>query len=393
MPLDTVGILTPIEFTTEQPTVLSAVAREVFVDEAPLFARLPHRMATSEVYSIVSYDVRPEIHALNAAFTADAADIDITLTDATPIMIGDVLELLDTAGTSAERVEVVSLVSATVVNVRRAREGTTVLANTAGGAAATKVVRLIGNSRTGAEIDQQAYRPIRTSVEQYVQTFQRPVQVGGKAESISNVVLPPGASSVMGQDRAVKLVDQVREIERTFYYGEGEKPVAAGDRAKMKGLKKLISAYASGAHVTVAAGASYTMASFIAASIAKIYAAGGMADTILCSTDFLTGLHTWVPGKQSIMGTRTTSLGYPITEFIMPLNAQPLTFVASAGLRQGSAFVLTSSDLEIRALRETYWQPRGNRGDAIEGDWIGDYTMHMNRPSWHAYVAGITSYA
>jgi hypothetical protein len=392
--LDTPGILTPIDFGAEQPTVLTAVEREIFVNEAPLWARLPHRPASSQVYSIVSYDVRQATHTLNALFTASTADIDITLTDATPIMVGDVLEILDTAGTASERVEVVSLVSSTVVNVRRAREGTTVIANDTTGSAASKVVRLIGNSRTGGEVDQQAYRPVRTSVEQYVQTVQYPVQIGGLADAIGNVVLPPGAASVFGQDRAVKLVDAIRETERSMYYGTGEKPAATGDRAKMKGLQKLIAAYNSGANVKTNAGASYTRAGFLADTVAKIYAAGGMADVILCSTDFLTGLDTWVPSKTAMMGSgTTTNLGFPITTFVLPLNAQPLTFVPSLGLRQGTAVVLTSMDLDVRYIREMMYKPRGSRGDAIEGEWIGDFCINLNRPSWHAWVSGITSYA
>lgn len=391
MALDTVGILTPIEFSAEQTTVLSAVAREVFVNEQPLFSRLPHVRATSETYTITRYDVRQQTFALGTGDLTNSAT-SLPIADASPFMVGDILELDN--GTNVERVEVTAAPTLTTtpntLTIRRGREGTS---GTAFLTATPTVIRLIGNSRTGAEIDQQAYRPVVATLEQYVQTFQYPVQIGGKAERISNVALPPGVNSVMGRDRALKLVDAIREIERTFYYGEGEKPAAVGDRAKSKGLKKLITSYSSGAHVKTNAGASYTRASFIADTIAKIYDAGGNPDVILCSTNFLTGLDTWVPTKTAIMGSATTTMGFPINTFVLPLTAMPLTFVPAPGLRPGTAIVLSSNDIDVRYLQEMTWTPRERRGDAIEGDWIGDYAINLGHPSWHAWVSGITSFA
>lgn len=389
MALNTVGLLTPIEFASEQTTVLSAVERQIFVNETPLFGRLPHRRATSESYTITSYDVRKRAYAVGTGgITAVATTLPIA--DASPFLVGDVLEITD--GTNTEYVEVTAAPTLTTtpntLTIRRARAGTTAAAFVA-----TNTVRLVGNSRTGAEIDQQASRPVVTTLEQYVQTFQFPVQIGGKAEAISNVALPAGASSVFGLNRAVKAVEFVRDVEYSMYYGRGEKPAASGDRAKMKGLRTLIAAYNGGANLTANAGASYTSAAFLAATADKIYDAGGMADVILCSTNFMGFLRTWVPGQQSIAGTGVTSLGQPIKSFTLALDANPLTFVPSFQLRPGTAIVLSSFDLEVRALRDMQFVNREKRGDAIEGDWIGDYTIHMNHPEWHAFVEGISSAA
>src|SRR4051794_9753265 len=139
MPLDTVGILTPIDFPSEQTTVLSAVDREVFVDEVPLFGRLAHRQATSETYTITSYDVRQRTYAVaTGGITAVATTLPIA--DASPFMVGDVLEITD--GTNTERVEVTAAPTLTTtpntLTIRRAREGT------AGAAfVATNTIRLI----------------------------------------------------------------------------------------------------------------------------------------------------------------------------------------------------------------------------------------------------------
>jgi hypothetical protein len=119
-----------------------------------------------------------------------------------------------------------------------------------------------------------------------------------------------------------------------------------------------------------------------------------MADIILCSTDFIGFLDTWVPNKTAMMGTGTTKqLGFPIEEFVLPLQAKPLTFIESLQLRAGTAVVLSSNDIDVRVLREMAWVPRGVRGDAMMGDWIGDYCINVDHAQFHAWVEGITSAA
>jgi hypothetical protein len=385
MALDTVGILTPIAFSAEQPTVITTVRREVFVDEAPLFAQLNHVQATAETFTVNSYQVRARSYNMGAGdLTAGATSL--PMTDASMIQVGDVLELND--GTNMERVEVTAQpnvgVSPNTVTIRRGRESTT---GTAFLTATPTVITIVGNSRTGGEIDQVAFRTVVTPTQQIVQTFQYAVEVGGKAEAIQNVSLPPGVSSVFARDRAIKAVEFTRDVEYSMYYGRGEAPAAVGDRAKMKGLRAL-----SG-NVKTTGGASYTRASFIADTIQKIYNAGGIPDTIVCSTDFLGGLDTWVPGKTSYMEETTDTLGFPIESFVVPLAGKPMRIQPSLQMRAGTAAVISTFDLDVRYIREMYWQPRERRGDAMEGDWIGDFSLGLGHSTWHAWIEGITSYA
>jgi hypothetical protein len=391
MPLDTVGILTPIDFTLEQPSVISTVIREVFVDETPLVSRLEHNPATSEVFTIDRYDVRQRGYTLGTGGLGTTGATSLPIADASPFQVGDVLEVTD--GTNTERLEVLAppVLTATpnTLTVRRAREGTTAAVFAAGA-----TLRLVGNARTGGEIDQQAFRTVVTPLEQYVQTFQYAVQVGGKAQAIRNVALPPGVADLFGRDRAIKLLEAMRDVENSMYYGLGEKPVATGDRAKMKGLRSLIQSFSGGANVSLTTKTNYTRAQFVLDTFAKIRAAGGDPDVILCSTDAETFIETWVPNKTAQMGQgRTETLGFPITEFILPLQARPITFVESLQLRPGTMAVLTSADLDVRVLRDIFWQPRERRGDAIEGDWIADFAISMGHPQWHAWVEGIQSAA
>lgn len=389
MALDIQGILEPIQFSTERPTVISAVAREVFVNEAPLMMRLPRVPGKDVKYTKNIFDVRQRSYLVNTGgITSSATSLPIA--DSSPFLVGDVLEIVPASpGGVAERVEVTAIPDATHLTIRRAREGTTGAA-----AVATDPITLIGNSRTGAEIDQTGMRPVRTTLDFYAQTWQYPVQVGGLAQAVSgNTPLPGGAGSVFAQNRAVQLLQMIRDMEYSSYYGDGENPAAAGDRGKQKGLQTLIASYSSGANVKTTAGASYTKASFIADTIQKIYDVGGMPDVILCSTDFLGGLDTWVPGKTSYTGRTTTALGFPIDEFILPLTARPLKFVPALQLRKGTAIVLTSSDLRVKEIRPEQWVPRGVRGDAIEADWLATANIDLDHPQWHAWLSGITSYA
>lgn len=389
------GILQNISLVNEQTTVLYPYLREVFINETPLITRLPREVAEGQVYNMITYDVRPRTYTLAAAFTASGADLDITLATegASSLMVGDVLEVLDTAGTASERVEVTEIVSNTVVNVRRAREGTTVIANTAAGAAASLVVTLIGNSRTGAEVDVAGKRTVRTLTPQYVQTFQSPVQVGGLANAVRNTRLPAGFSDVFSLEQQVAMTEMMRDQEYSSYYGIGEAPSAAGDRAKQKGVRKQISAYNSGSNLKLAAGASYTFLSFVADAIQKCIDGGGDPDSVICSTSFLTGLLTWGFAKQQITTPRLNELGLPINEIAVPFASGIITFIPSYQMKAGSACVLTSRDAKMRFIREEFWQQRGLRGDAKEGDFIADTCVELGHPGWHAWVEGITSFA
>lgn len=387
MSLDVQGILQNISLVTEQSTVLYPYLREVFINETPFITRTRREPAEGQQYSIISYDVRPRIYTLNAAIVS--GDTTITLTDTTPLLVGDVLELIITGGASIERIEVTALPTATTATIRRAREGTTAIANDNTG---NKTVTLIGNSRTGAEIDQSAKRTIRTSTAQYVQTFQNPVQVGGVAQAVRNTRLPAGISDVFSLEQKTAMTEMMRDEEYTSYYGLGEAPAAAGDRPKQKGLKTLISAYNSGSNVNSSGGASYTFLNFVA-QVQKAIDGGGDPDAVICSTDFVTGLQTWGFAKQQINEPRASLLGLPIKEIAVPFASGTLTFIPSYQLKKGTAIILTSKDALVRYIRPEFWNLRGNRGDAKEGDFIADICCELGHFGWHSFVEGVTSYA
>ncbi len=131
----------------------------------------------------------------------------------------------------------------------------------------------------------------------------------------------------------------------------------------------------------------------MADTIQKAVNGGGNPDACLCSIDFLTGLLTWGFAKQQVNTPNLNILGLPIKEVTVPFASGPITFIPSYQMNSGTAVVLTSSDVCMRYMRQEFWNARGNRGDAREGDYIGDICVEVGHPGWHAWVSGITSFA
>lgn len=393
------GILENVSLLAEQQNQFETYARRLFFNQTPLLARLNPTPVGSTTFEITVYDVKPRAYTLTGAVVASGSTATLTLTDASPLVIGDVLNLLATAATATvpgtpERLEVTALLSATTVTVRRARGGTALIANDLSGVAASKVVKLVGNSRTGAEIDQPAARFAPTTTLQYVQTFQEPVQVGGLANAVMNNRLPAGVANIFEENQGVALASVMEDIEYTLYYGRGEAAAAVGDRPKMKGLRQLIAGYGTGSPNIIQGLSSYTRLGAVSGAVQAAVAAGGAPDIIMGSLDTLTGLATWANTSSAItpVGGRT-SVGDPIEEFIVPYLGKPMTFVMSPMMEAGTMLFLTSGDLRLRRIRPLFFNLRGNRGDAIEGEFIGDYALELAHPGWHAWVENISSYA
>src|SRR5262245_18977403 len=146
---------------------ISVVAINWFVNRCPLVTRVPRVTVASQAFTMIGRSFRGRSSVLTNAVAP--SDTQFTLSDAGMLMNGDVLEL-----PSGEHVELVSdpNPSSGLITVRRGVEGTTPAA-----APANATLLLIGNSRTGAEVDQSAvsYKPV--GILQYCQTFQHPVQI------------------------------------------------------------------------------------------------------------------------------------------------------------------------------------------------------------------------
>jgi hypothetical protein len=398
----TTDILKMTSLGNETETRLAPYLREVFINEAPILSRMVPEMASAQAYNIVTYDVRGRTLTLNAAINNTGTAL--TLTDATSVSVGDILELQSTAGTSRERVQVTAITSGTAVTILRSHDGATAVANDTTNNSNLSIT-LIGNTATGGDVNRVATRPSRTLIPQYVQTFQYACQVGGLAEALATanngaVRLPAGVTSLMSMEQATKLTEMTRDIEYAFYYGT---PIAqtSTKNATMGGLRHLIGWYNGGStaaansnvNVKTNGGASYTLLNFMAHAVQKALDGGGDPDTVIVSNDFATGLMTWGFGKQQLNQPRVTAIGTPINEVMYPFGSRPLTVIPSYQLAAGTAIALTARDVKVKAIREAYYKPRGSQGDADQGDFIGDYSIEVGHPGWHAWVSGITSFA
>jgi hypothetical protein len=124
---------------------------------------------------------------------------------------------------------------------------------------------------------------------------------------------------------------------------------------------------------------------------------GGFPDLLLMSTNFLSGMSIWAQALQRITNPATgapfkTALGVDINMWRAPFLGD--VFVLEAPLlRPFTVGAFTTSDLALRTMREPFWQPRGFRGDAQEGDWIGDIGVQVEHPTYHAWTEGITAFS
>ncbi|RUL89605.1 SU10 major capsid protein [Tautonia sociabilis] len=356
---------------------IHVVAANWFVNRCPLVTRLPRLPVGSTTFSMINRAFRKRTATLAAAVAA--GDGQITLDDAGSFMVGDVLEL-----PSGERIEVLADPNLTtgVVQVRRAAEGTT-----AGSASVGGVVRLIGNSRTGAEVNQSGVALAPTGVVQYCQTFQHPVQIGGSLQASLGYQTSPGIQTPFDQHKMDALQNLMDDMEVSSYYGLGEAPTVAG-RPKQRGLRSLLST--NRVSTPTNAGA-YKPSDLIRDTLERCRANGGSPDVMLVSSNFMTGLAIWGHAAQRI-DAGVNVFGLPIDVFEAPFLGG-ISLIEAPLLRPFTAIALTSSEIRLRMKRNEYWSPRGSRGDAFEGDWIAEGAIEVENESHHAWLEGITAFS
>ena len=356
---------------------VSVVAINWYVNRCPLVTRVPRVPGGSTTFTMINRSFRSRSATMAAA--ALATDLQIALADASALMNGDVLELA-----SGERVEVTAdpNMITNVVAIRRGAEGTTPAA-----AASGDVIRLIGNSRTGGEINQNAvaFRP--TGVTQYCQTWQHPVQVSGALQASLGYQAQSGSNTPFEQTKMDALQNLMDDMESSAYYGRGEDPSVSG-RPKQKGLRSLLSANLTTAPTNAAA---YKPTDLIRDTLQVCRTNGGDPDVLIVSPNFMTGLATWGHAAQRI-DAGSTVFGTPIDVFEAPFLGG-VSIIEAPLLKPFTAICLTSSEIRMRMKRNEFWNPRGTRGDAFEGDWIAEGAVEVENQGHHAWVEGITAFS
>ena len=365
------------DFKDQIRNEIHAVSMNWFVNRCPLVTRLPRIPVASTTFTVVSRVARPRTLKLGAALSA--IDSSATFSDASYLMVGDVLELV-----SGERIEITGEVnvSTNAVTIRRAAEGTT-----AATGALNDTVRLVGNSRTGGEVNQLAVamKPLVTS--QFCQTWQHPVQISGSLQAATGFSSAASGGTPLDQARMDGLQNLMDDMESTSYYGRGEDPALVA-RPKQKGLKTLITTNLVTSPTSASA---YKATDLIRDTLERCRTNGGNPDVMLLSTNFMTGLAVWGHAVQRI-DAGTSVFGVPINVFEAPFLGG-ITLIEAPLLRPFTAVALTSSEIRMRVKRNEFWNSRGVRGDAVEGDWIAEGAIELQNESHHAWLEGITAFS
>ncbi|MBI1325032.1 hypothetical protein GC170_17855 [bacterium] len=371
------GIQLVNDFKDQIRNEIHAVTMNWFVNRCPLVTRLPRVPVASTSFTIVNRSARPR--TLRLVLALAAGDTSAKFNDVSYLMIGDVLE-----SPSGERIEVVADPNLTsdTVTIRRAAEGTTAAA-----AAINDTFRLVGNSRTGAEVNQSAIGMKPQVISQFCQTWQHPVQIAGSLQASTGFVTPVNGNTPLDHARMDALQNLMDDMESTSYYGRGEDPAVAS-RPKQKGLKTLISTNLVSSPVNAAA---YKASDLIRDTLERCRANGGNPDVLLLSSNFMTGLAVWGHAVQRI-DAGSSVFGVPINVFEAPFLGG-ITLIEAPLLRPFTAVALTSSEVRFRVKRNEFWNPRGVRGDAIEGDWIAEGAVELENESHHAWLEGVTGFS
>ncbi len=398
------GFLGTQQAGVEARNDVTVAIRNWFANRNPLVTRLPYVPVERVDFQMYTHKYRARSTTLNAAISS-SSQTSLTLADATFLMNHDVLELVNPSG-NVERVQVSGdPTSPTTVNVTRGLYTEVLGAVTLPSGSNNYVtglttfttgntVNLIGNSRTGAEVQQTGLTTIGVARTQYCQTFQFPVQIGGSAQTARAQVMPGGIQTPFDFNMTVQLQNMVDDIENSVYYGVAQAPSdSAGVTAKMNGLRSIfvtnnISTWTNTTPVNAAA---YGSTDLIRDTLQVARSGGGEPDLLVVSTNFMSGFATWgqaiqrVPAGETVFGTPINVLEAPFLHGV--------TIVEAPLLRPYTAIALTSSEVYIRNKRNPFWQLRGSRGDMVEGDWIAELAIEVVNESHHAWVEGITAFS
>jgi hypothetical protein len=228
--------------------------------------------------------------------------------------------------------------------------------------------------------------------QQYCQTFQFPVQVGGSAQTARAQVMPGGIQTPFDFNMTVQLQNMVDDIEASIYYGLAQRPSALGAdaeiTAKMGGLSRIIES--NNVKAPENAGR-YRFDDFKRDTLVAARSGGGEPDLLLVATNFMSGFATWgvpihrVDAGETVFGTAINLCKSP--------ELPGVTIVEAPLLRPYSALALTSKEVYVRNKRNPFWHLRPNRGDIMEGDWFFEGAIEVINESHHAVVSGIERFA
>lgn len=373
-----IGLTGPYPYTGSMNSDFFAAMAIYYANRAPLVTRLPNVASPGETVNAVDDQFRPKSVNLGAALT-DGTGTTVTLADASPFLVGDVLQV------ESELMQITAdpNVGANTVTVTRGYAGTTGATHSN-----STPAYLIGNARTGGEVDQTAgVRPFDITATTH-QTVQIPYQIGGRSEADSRAMaIPLGFASLVGYQRAKAAQEALFDLERSMYYGQYAAVGSNSTRPMMRGLRQRLVTN----RVTSPTNASaYKPSDFVRDFLTPCTTGGGNPDVCFLSDEYRIAFAVWSLNL-TLLSPDDTQLGQNIEAFVCSgINAK---IVFAPLLRPYAGFTLTSQEALAAWKRELQDYPRGRRGDATEGDVIGDACLIVNNEAHHAWVEGVTGFA
>jgi hypothetical protein len=370
------GAFTPYDYLSSVRIPIYGIALNSYVNRTPLFTRLPQAPLGSLTFKTSTVLFRPSSQVLNNGGTVGSGDSTATVTDGSVYQTGDVIE----CGTEGM---LITGISSNTITITRGYGNTSAASHTDG-----STVYLIGNTRTGGEINVNGISRVPTTVTQYAQTFQHPYQVGGSLNSSTDFALPPGVTSVVGRERMMAIQNQSDDWERSLYYGFGVSIGSSTAKPMMSGLRALI---ATNKTLQPTNYTTYGPTDLIRDTLEPVYAAGGNPNVLVMSPDWMQGLQSWGQGLLRL-SSGETEFGIAIDTFEAPfLNGVSLIFAPL--LRNGTVICLSDQEIRVRIKRAMFDKPRGSQGDADQGDILSEGALELDNESHHAWVSGITGFA
>ncbi len=366
------------DFSPQVMNEIMVAAINWYANRCPLVTRLPRLPIGSAVFTMVNRTYRTRTLVCLGTHTNSVTTLNVD--DISPAIVGDVYENL-----LLERFEVTAVnVGANTATILRACEGTTHQSM-----GEDEVLTLIGNRRTGGEVNQDGTTFAPVAVTQYVQTWQHPTQVSGLLQASTQFQTQSGVSTPFQQVQMDALQNLMDDMETSTYYGKGEDPATSGNkRASQKGLRKLIVTNLVTAPVS---GGAYKPSDLIRDTLQNSRKGGGEPDVLVVSTDWMSGFATWGHAVQRI-DAGTSIFGNAFKVFACPFLGD-ITLIEAPLLKSGTAIALTSAEVRMRMMRNEFWNPRGNRGDALEGEYIASGALELENEPHHAWLEGVTGFS
>jgi hypothetical protein len=373
-----IGLVGPYDFDgVIKPDFLTAM-RITWLDQYPLMARVRETETSAVTVKAVDDAYRPQSTTINDANNTTNSATSLIVSDASTFLVGDVIQI----ESELCLITAINATTATLTITRGHASSTAAAHNNA------VAIYLIANSRTGSEVDQDAVTRVFDASLTYPQTIQHPYQIGGSTEASSpNMGIPGNLSSMVGYQRAKAAEEVMRDFERACYYGKALALAADGTRPMMNGLKYRITTNASTQPTNYSA---YKPSDFVRDHMTAPASYGGKVDTLILSTEYRNAFAIWGLNLTQVRAGDTV-LGNDFTTLVCPELAASVHF--SPLLRAYTSIALQSSEVTFAWKRRPFDKPRGSRGDAVEGDIIGEGCLVLNNETHHAMVSGVTAFA